>query len=83
VSYCKDIQGLKTELPAFIDYDSTIRTEDPMNQEKYPLDFKEGLILMFVPKQTGVPFTTIRRYTPQKLEYYEGCLWKTFKMVKK
>jgi hypothetical protein len=80
VSHCSDIQKLKKDYPHFIDYDSTIRSEDPWKQDKYPLDFKEGIILIFVMKETGVPFTTIRRCYPDKLKYYEGRLWETFKL---
>jgi len=67
VSLCKDIQKLKKDFPNFISYDATIRDEDPWKQEQYPLDFKEGIILIFVHTETGVPFTTIRRATPEKM----------------
>jgi hypothetical protein len=78
VSYCNDMQTVKQNLPNFLKYDATIRTEDPWDQKQYPLDFKEGIILIFVMIETGIPFTTIRRSTPEKLEYYQGNLWKSF-----
>ena len=80
-SYCPDMQALEKELPAFIEFDTVIRTDDPMSAERYPINFKEGIILVFVTKQEGKMFTTIRRYTPEKMKYYEGSVWKTFIMV--
>jgi hypothetical protein len=81
VSHCKDIQKLKRDHPNFIKYDATIRDkDDPWKQEQYPLEFNEGIVLIFSHEGTGMPFTTIRRFTPEKFEYYEGSLWETFQM---
>jgi len=77
VVYCDDIQKLKRSHTTFIRYDATYRLKDA----QYPLEFKQGLILVFIHHNTGVPFTTIRRHTPQKKKYYESNIWKSFKLV--
>ena len=74
VVYCDDIQKLKRSHTAFIRYDTEYRLTDG----SYPLDFKEGLILVFIHHNTGVPFTTIRRFYPRKKKYYDSFLWHSF-----
>jgi hypothetical protein len=72
-----DIDHIKLSNPAFINYDTTYI--DNNNKEcKYPLDFKDGLILFFVHLNTGKPFTTIRRDYVSKSEYYHGAIGETF-----
>ena len=74
-----DISWLKTALPQLIDADSKLRN----STEHYPLDFERAIVLTFFQKSKCSPrlFTTIRRYTPSKYEYYKGRLWKTFELV--
>lgn len=71
-----DISKLKNSHPAFIKYDSKIRGKD----EYFPLDFDRGLILVFIHHNTGIPFTTIRRFTPRKADYYHMSVLETFKL---
>jgi len=71
-----DIDHIKLSNPAFIDYDTTyIDTNGKTN--KYPLTFKDGLILFFIHLNTGKPFTTIRRDYVSKSEYYHGAIGQT------
>jgi hypothetical protein len=72
-----DIERIKKSMPAFIDYDTTHRG----GKNKYQLDFKDGLILSFIHMNTGRPFTTIRRNTREKHEWYMSCLGETFEMI--
>jgi hypothetical protein len=72
-----DMDRIKKSMPAFIEYDTTHRG----GHGKYALDFKEGIILSFIHLNTGKPFTTIRRNTKEKFEWYMNCLGETFEMV--
>jgi hypothetical protein len=66
---CGNIEELEKELPGFLKYDTTFRGEEG----RYPLDFKDAIILFFV-HESGKPFTTIRREYPSKYNYYfESC----------
>jgi len=76
VAYCSDVQLLKLRLPQLFKYDTAFRGKDGY----YDLDFKEGLILTFIHLNTSLIFTTIRRFTPKKKEYYESNLFKGFKL---
>lgn len=67
----------KQQSPAFIDYDTTYKDKAGI-ENKYPLDFADGLILFFIHLKTGKPFTTIRRDWPAKREYYQGAVGETF-----
>ena len=69
-----DINELKKSHPAFIKYDTKIRGED----KYFPLDFDEGLILTFIHHNTGIPFTTIRRFLPNKADYYHMAVLESF-----
>lgn len=78
VGVCQaDIERIKKSMPSFIEYDTTHRG----GHKKYPLDFKDGLILSFIHINTGRPFTTIRRNTSEKYDWYLSCLGETFDMV--
>ena len=44
----------------------------------YDLNFKDGLILVFIHYNSGVPFTTIRRNYKEKFEYYSNAIGETF-----
>ncbi len=75
--YCNNIEKLKHSLPKFITYDTVYRGREG----SYELNFKEGLVLVFIHIETGKPFTTIRRYTPKKKEYYDDHVWHCFELV--
>jgi len=71
--------NLEDQHPAFIEYD----TDDG----KYPLP-KKGKYLMLLfekPKEDYVIgrhlFTTLRRYTPEKLKYYKFCIGQEFSIT--
>ena len=64
-----NVKYLKEALPQFIRYDTVKRTQN-RKTEYYNLDFDMGIILTFIHINSGLPFTTIRRYTKQKYDYY-------------
>jgi len=72
-----DIEELKNTLPAFITYDTKYRLTDGV----YDLNFKTGIILILIHHNTGIPFTTIRRYTTQKYRYYHDQIGETFQII--
>ena len=72
------IDNLKLANPAFIKYDITFRD----GKGTYALDFKDGLILFFIHLHTGLPFTTIRRWTPDKHAYYNHAIGQTFTLIR-
>jgi len=78
VTYCEDMERLKRSHPQFIRYDTIFRNK----KGEYPINFKEGLILVFIHINTGLPFTTIRRYTEKKADYYESKKWHTFELLR-
>ena len=62
---------------------SQSRNKKPYSTEFYPINFEAGIILSFVHINSGIPFTTIRKYTIEKLKKYQSMKWETFKMVRK
>jgi len=72
--YPEKTSFIKNGLTAFWNYDTKIRGKN----ERYPLDFEDALILVFIHLNTGVPFTTIRRNYQQKFEYYANSIGETF-----
>ena len=60
---------------SFLVYDTEFRGETGF----YDLgsSFKDGIILTFLPN-IGKPFTTVRRYTPNKMMYYQNKLGEHF-----
>lgn len=59
-----------------IKYDATFG-----NNEIYPLPKTELIFLVFVANQIGGGvFTTIRRYTPKKFEYYQRAIGELFEV---
>lgn len=69
-----DVDYLKKAIPQFIEYDTKFRAKEG----NYPLNFYEGILLTFIHINTGIPFTTIRHYTPDKFEYYLKSIKETF-----
>jgi len=76
-----DVTSLKKLEPKFIAYDTWIRNDGEEGARFYPLDFKDGIILFLIHKDTGKPFTSIRRHTPQKMQYYQSNLFKDFILI--
>lgn len=60
----------------FIAYD----TEISDTKEHYKLPTGKLLVLLFI-NDNGTVFTTIRRWTPQKAEYYTGLMGKEFEIT--
>jgi hypothetical protein len=74
-----DIEQLRINYPAFIEYDTKIRNSD----KYYPLPEKgEYIVLSFIHMCSGKPFTTIRRFQPFKLAYYQRNILQKFKLIK-
>lgn len=71
----------KQQCPQFIDYDTTYKDKAGI-ENKYPITFDDGLILLFISLKNGRPFTTIRRDYLTKRSYYEGAIGETFCLVK-
>ena len=79
--YPENIDTLKKAIPQFISYDTQIRENKPyltLKPRFYDLNFKDGLILVFIHYNSGVPFTTIRRNYKEKFEYYSNAIGETF-----
>lgn len=65
--------------PAFLDYDTKYFDVDEYRDKFYPLPKGKLIVLLFLAIEDTV-FTTIRRYTPSKYDYYKGCEGKDFKI---
>lgn len=65
--------------PEFIKYDTKIREEDKHYDLKGE---KTEYIILTLLMATGEIFTTIRRYTPEKWNYYNRGLNNTFILVR-
>ena len=73
-----NMEGLS---PEFLKYDTRIRkTMIDQEIDFFPLDFEDALILSFIHLKSGAPFTTIRRHTEEKADYYRGSLGRLFFM---
>jgi hypothetical protein len=69
---------LKNKMPKFLEYDTKYRG----HEGNYIIDFDEVLILTFIHINSGMPFTTLRRKTKEKMNYYIGLVSETFKLVR-
>ncbi len=66
---------------SFIKYDAGYFDEND-NYKQYPLPKKgKYIVLLFVSTINRHAFTTIRRYTPRKYEYYKKARGEMFKVV--
>ena len=77
VSYYQ-MSTLKLRLPQLIEYDTRFRGEEG----SYPLDFEDGIVLVFFHLNTSTLFTTIRRHTPDKFRYYKDSVSETFLLAR-
>ena len=64
LSVCIRDRGTLTD--KFVDYDTTY------DGGKYPLPPNKYLVLVFLGNEL-IPFTTVRRYTEEKYNYYDYC----------
>ena len=78
IMYVPDMEQFKLRSPEIITADTEFRGESG----NYDLNFREGILLTFIHLTSGKAFTTIRRHTPQKWEYYEGKVKETFELIK-
>ena len=69
------LAGLNDE---FIEYDATYYKGNV--KKRYPLPAGPYLLLFFV-DANGTLFTTIRRQTPRKTEYYNNAVGDSFEVV--
>lgn len=72
-----DMDVMREVMPNFFYYDSKYRNKDG----SYKFDFKVGIILIFIHLISGAPFTTIRRYTDDKYNYYESKVGQVFTLA--
>lgn len=68
------IAEFKEKFGSFLYNDTKIREED----RHYPLNFQEGLLLVFLHENSGRLIPTIRRDYPEKRKYYVDCIGDTF-----
>jgi hypothetical protein len=78
VQYIANMEQFKMRLPQLIRADTIFRGEEGF----YPLNFKEGILLTFFHLNSCKLFTTIRRFTEDKAEYYAGEQMETFELMR-
>jgi len=78
MQHIEDMERFKKRLPQLIRMDTMFRGEEGF----YPLTFKEGLILVFFHLNSGTLFTTIRRFTKEKSEYYQREELEIFELIR-
>lgn len=66
----------KTLSKSFVEYD----TEYPPGKQFYELPASECILLFFMAHRNQL-FTTIRRYTPEKWDYYSKSVGEDFTLV--
>lgn len=72
-----NLKELSLWVPGFIEYDTLFRDKGG----RYHFNFVWGLLLTFI-HEGGKPFTTIRRYTPDKERFYRCNILKSFKLIR-
>lgn len=72
------MENFKNRFPQIVRKDTTFRGE----AGAYRFDFEEGILLTFFHLNSGFIFTTIRRYTVGKYDYYENSILETFELVR-
>ena len=72
-----DLSGeiLKNKFPEFIRYDST-RDDGKL----YAIDKSEKYMLLLFWGNSGVPFTTLRKYNPENAEKYNNAIGDIFEI---
>jgi len=79
--YIQDMDKFKKYLPQLVKVDTLFIGENGLCQCS-PLNFKTGILLTFLHCNSSSLFTTIRRYTAEKLEYYEMNGGAIFELMK-
>ena len=74
VSYIPDLERWFLKLPQMRELDAKFRGEEGY----YQFDFKEGLLLIFLHLNSSKLFSTIRRFTDWKWDYYKESVYETF-----
>lgn len=77
-SFHSNIQNFFDRCPQLKNTDTSFRGE----LGQYPITFTEALILTFIHLNTGKIFTTIRRFTNEKADYYCRNMFKTFELIR-
>jgi len=67
--------------PCFIEYDTLYFDTDPNQRRWVHYKLPTGKVLVLLFKSGCFLFTTIRRYTPRKYEYYLNSRGEEFKIV--
>jgi len=65
---------------SLIEYDTTY-SDSNGNRLHYELPKKGKLIQLVFMGNLGIPFCTLRKYTPEKFEYYRSKFGENFKIV--
>ncbi len=65
--------------PRFVEYDTIYWDEEKNNWAYYKLP--KGKVLVLLLKTNNMIWTTIRRFTPKKYEYYKKKRWEDFVIV--
>jgi hypothetical protein len=64
----------------FLNYDTIFWDKEKQEKGYYPLPKGQVLVLLFYGGWENL-FTTIRRFTPEKLKYYNSKIGEEFKLV--
>ena len=76
--FVDDFSNIK---PEFYDYDTAFKSPTSFLTAHYELP-KEGKCIVLLFEAGGRAFTTIRRHTPEKYEYYHSNVGKSFQIVR-
>lgn len=69
-----DVEDANKYCPAFVRFDTAYRGK----KGNYKLDFKEAILLVFIHRNTGRVFTTVRKYSDKKFSYYRNAIGESF-----
>lgn len=67
--------------PRFVEYDTLYFDKNPDQRRWVHYKLPAGKVLVLLFRSDCFLFTTIRRYTPRKYEYYMGCRGEEFEIV--
>lgn len=73
-----NMEELTKHLPQLIQADTQYRGEEGC----YPLNFKEGILLTFFHLNSERLFTTIRKFSSDKINYYEKNIQEIFELIR-
>lgn len=77
VQSIEDMKIFKNRYPQLIAQDTKFRNKEG----NYELNFKEGILLIFYQLNSKIFFSTIRRFTPEKMKYYMRNQGEIFELI--